>query len=239
VLFFPLGVWLPRNGAQASLCEPARSGAAAKRALRWAPRRELIRKSWPSPSVVRFSTEYKIGILEEADSASAIPGGVGALLRREVYSSHLTSWRRERQAGIREALKPRKRGPRSAHNPRAEENEKLRRQVGQLTEKLRKAEIIIDVQKKVAALLGHAIPDAPPGREILMSAVTQLTLDVGTSAACRAPSKCGLVQSSLSGILRPWRLACSGPVMAHAAVRSRRVHCRLDQSSGTCGRNGP
>jgi transposase-like protein len=110
-----------------------------------------------------FSTEYKIGILEEADSASAIPGGVGALLRREgLYSSHLTSWRRERQAGIREALKPRKRGPRSAHNPRAEENEKLRRQVGQLTEKLRKAEIIIDVQKKVAALLGHAIPDAHP-----------------------------------------------------------------------------
>jgi hypothetical protein len=73
------------------------------------------------------------------------------------------SWRRERQAGILDALKPRKRGPRSERNPLAEENEKLRRQLGQLTEKLRKAEIIIDVQKKVAALLGNTIPD--PDRE--------------------------------------------------------------------------
>jgi transposase len=110
-----------------------------------------------------FSTEYKIRLLEEVDAASATPGGVGALLRREgLYSSHLVSWRRERQAGILEALKPRKRGPRSERNPLTEENEKLRRQLGQLTEKLRKAEIIIDVQKKVAALLGHPIPDADP-----------------------------------------------------------------------------
>ena len=110
-----------------------------------------------------FPMEYKIRILEEADAASARPGGVGALLRREgLYSSHLASWRRERQAGIHEALKPRKRGPRSERNPLAEENEKLRRQLGQLTEKLRKAEIIIDVQKKVAALLGNPIPDPDP-----------------------------------------------------------------------------
>jgi hypothetical protein len=97
--------------------------------------------------------EYKIRILKEAeaeaDAAAATPGGVGALLRREgLYSSHLVSWRRERQAGIPEALKPRKRGPRSERNPLAEENRKLARQLGQLTEKLRKAELIIDVQKK-------------------------------------------------------------------------------------------
>ncbi len=110
-----------------------------------------------------FPLEYKIRILEEADAASATPGGVGALLRREgLYSSHLVSWRRERQAGILEALKPRKRGPRSERNPLAEENQKLHRQVGQLTEKLRKAEIIIDVQKKVAALLGNPLPDVDP-----------------------------------------------------------------------------
>jgi len=110
-----------------------------------------------------FSTEYKIRILEEADAASSTPGGIGALLRREgLYSSHLVSWRRERQAGILEALRPHKRGPRSERNPWAEENEKLRRQLGQMTEKLRKAEIIIEVQKKVAALLGHPIPDADP-----------------------------------------------------------------------------
>ena len=107
-----------------------------------------------------FPMEYKIRILEEADTASATPGGVGALLRREgLYSSHLTSWRRERQAGILEALKPRKRGPRSERNPLAEENQKLRRQNARLTEDLRKAQLIIDVPKKVAALLGNPLPD--------------------------------------------------------------------------------
>jgi transposase-like protein len=110
-----------------------------------------------------FTAEYKQRILQEADSAAAIPGGVGALLRREgLYSSHLGNWRRERNQGIREALAPRKRGPKSQRDPLAEENQKLRRQVGQLTEKLRKAELIIDVQKKVAALLGHPIPEVDP-----------------------------------------------------------------------------
>jgi transposase len=143
--------------------EPQHSGATAEAGT--AP----SSSSRPDSEVVakakrrRFSMEYKIRILEQADAASALPGGVGALLRREgLYSSHLVTWRRERQAGILEALKPRKRGPRSEHNPLAEENQKLRRQVGQLTEKLRKAEIIIDVQKKVAALLGHPIPDPDP-----------------------------------------------------------------------------
>jgi transposase-like protein len=142
--------------------EPQRSAATAEAGAAGSssrPGSEVVAKAKRRT----FSTEYKIRILEEVDAASATPGGVGALLRREgLYSSHLVSWRRERQAGILEALKPRKRGPRSERNPLAEENEKLRRQLGQLTEKLRKAEIIIDVQKKVAALLGHPIPDADP-----------------------------------------------------------------------------
>ncbi len=125
--------------------------------------------SRPDPEVVAkakrrtFTAEYKQRILQEADRAAATPGGVGALLRREgLYSSHLVTWRRERSRGIREALIPRKRGPRSERNPLTEENQKLRRQVGQLTEKLRKAEIIIEVQKKVAALLGNPLPDVDP-----------------------------------------------------------------------------
>jgi transposase len=143
--------------------EPQRSGATAEAGA--AP----TSPSRPDPEVVAkakrrtFTAEYKQRILQEAERAAATPGGVGALLRREgLYSSHLVTWRRERQAGIREALKPRKRGRRSERNPLAEENQKLRRQVGQLTEKLRKAEIIIDVQKKVAALLGNPIPDVGP-----------------------------------------------------------------------------
>jgi transposase len=143
--------------------EPKRSGAAAEAsALPGSsprPDSEVVAKAKRRT----FPMEYKIRILEEADAASATPGGVGALLRREgLYSSHLVCWRRERQAGILEALKPRKRGPRSERNPLAEENQKLRRQVGQLTEKLRKAELIIDVQKKVAALLGNPLPDVDP-----------------------------------------------------------------------------
>ena len=110
-----------------------------------------------------FTAEYKQRILQQAESAAATPGGVGALLRREgLYSSHLVTWRRERNQGIREALAPRERGPKSQRNPLAEENQKLRRQVGQLTEKLRQAELIIDVQKKVAALLGHPLPEVDP-----------------------------------------------------------------------------
>ncbi|MGH9689643.1 MAG: hypothetical protein ACRD4C_00810 [Candidatus Acidiferrales bacterium] len=79
-----------------------------------------------------------------------------------LYSSLLATWRRERANGILEALTPQKRGPKSKRNPLQEENVKLQRQNARLTEDLRKAHIIIDVQKKVAALLGHPIPEQDP-----------------------------------------------------------------------------
>jgi transposase-like protein len=119
----------------------------------------------PDPEVVakakrrRFTADYKQQILSKADAA-AEHGGIGALLRREgLYSSHLGKWRRERAASIRQGLEPRKRGPKSKRNPLAEENQKLQRANDRLTEQLRKAEIVIDVQKKVGALLGWPIPD--------------------------------------------------------------------------------
>jgi transposase len=124
----------------------------------------------PDPEVVakakrrRFTASYKQQILTQADAA-AEHGGIGALLRREgLYSSHLTKWRRERAASIRQGLEPRKRGPKSKRNPLAEENQKLQRANERLTEQLRKAEIVIDVQKKVGALLGWPIPDPDPER---------------------------------------------------------------------------
>src|SRR6267378_4500890 len=99
----------------------------------------------------------------DAEAVASTPGGVGALLRREgLYSSLLAYWRRERANGILEALTPRKRGPKTKRNPLQEENLKLQRQNARLTEDLRKAHIIIDVQKKVAALLGHPIPEQDP-----------------------------------------------------------------------------
>ena len=116
-------------------------------------------KSWPKAKRRRFTASYKQQILTQADAA-AEQGGIGALLRREgLYSSHLTKWRRERAASIRQGLESRKRGPKSKRNPLAEENQKLQRANERLTEQLRKAEIVIDVQKKVGALLGWPIPD--------------------------------------------------------------------------------
>jgi transposase len=141
--------------------EPQRSAAAVKAGagspLASRPDPEVVAK----PKRRTYTAEYKQRILAEA--AAAIPGGVGALLRREgLYSSLLAYWRRERADGIREALTPRKRGPKSKRHPMDEEIQKLRRQNARLTEDLRKAELIIDVQKKVAALLGRPIPDADP-----------------------------------------------------------------------------
>ena len=112
----------------------------------------------------RFTAEYKLRILQEVDAAKG-SGGVGALLRREgLYSSLLATWRREREAGMRQALSPHKRGPKSKYDPVVEENKKLQRENQRLVEQLRRAEIVIDVQKKVAALLGHPIEDPEPER---------------------------------------------------------------------------
>ena len=97
-----------------------------------------------------------------ADQAKGT-GGIGALLRREgLYSSLLATWRRERDAGVLQALTPQKRGPKSKRDPLAEENLQLRRETERLIEQLRKPEIVIDIQKKVATLLGRPILTSEP-----------------------------------------------------------------------------
>src|SRR5487761_1652340 len=163
-----LGVVLSSGGlaaaerSEGSVCEPERSAAGANPGAASRPDPEVVAKAKRRT----YTAEYKQRILEEADAAAATRGAMGALLRREgLYFSLLTTWRRERSSGIREALTSRRRGPKSKHNPFAEEIQQLRRQVGQLTEKLRKAEIIIDVQKKVAALLGNPLSDVDPGEK--------------------------------------------------------------------------
>jgi transposase-like protein len=107
-----------------------------------------------------FAATYKKKILAEADAAAG-SGQIGELLRREgIYSSTLTRWRRERDSAVDSAFSQ-KRGPEPKRNPLTAENEKLRRQNQRLQEDLRKAEIIIDVQKKVAMLLGRPLPPVP------------------------------------------------------------------------------
>ena len=105
----------------------------------------------------RFTAEFKQRILAEVEQAKG-SGGIGALLRRHgLYSSLVTTWRKEQESGALQALTPRKRGPKPTRDPLAEENQQLRRDIQQLTEDLRKADIVIDIQKKVAALLGRPI----------------------------------------------------------------------------------
>lgn len=107
-----------------------------------------------------FGASYKQKIVAEVEAAAG-SGSIGEILRREgIYSSTLTRWRKERDAAIDSAFS-KKRGPEPQHNPFSAENEKLRRQNQRLQEDLRKAEIIIDVQKKVAMLLGRSLPPVP------------------------------------------------------------------------------
>ena len=110
-----------------------------------------------------FTAADKLRILRQVDEAGA--GGIGAVLRREgLYSSALTDWRRQRDAGALGALVPAKRGPKTAErNPLAAQLALVERDNARLTLRLKRAEAIIELQKKVAELLG--IPLAPNGDE--------------------------------------------------------------------------
>ena len=102
------------------------------------------------PQRRRFIVEYKLRILAETDAAPL--GSIAAILRREgLYSSHLDSFRRQRDAGALIPDAPRKRGPRV--NPFASENAKLRRENERLRKELEKARFVIALEKKVARLL--------------------------------------------------------------------------------------
>jgi len=111
-----------------------------------------------------FTAQTKLRILTEVDAA-ADSGRIGAILRREgIYSSSLCDWRRQRDAGAFNALVPGKRGPKVAEaNPLTAELARSHKSNADLTRRLARAEAIIDIQKKVAALLG--IPLAPNGGE--------------------------------------------------------------------------
>ena len=112
----------------------------------------------------RFSAEYKLRIVEEANAATE-PGQVGALLRREgLYSSHLVDWRRLYRAGALSALARPKGRPRM-RDPLAEEVERLRRRNARLEARLATAERIIEIQGKVSALLGIPLAQASEDEE--------------------------------------------------------------------------
>ena len=104
------------------------------------------------PTRRRFTAAYKLHILQEADGCTA-PGQLDALLRREgLYSSHLVSWRRGRDAGALAALGQRRGRKPAAHE--ASEVARLCSENAQLAQRLEVAETIIAIQKKVSTLLG-------------------------------------------------------------------------------------
>ena len=102
----------------------------------------------------RFTAEHKLRILKEAESYTE-RGQLGALLRREgLYSSNLTTWQRQMEKGTLEALSPGKRGPKGKRpDPSARRIAELERDNERLQKKLRQAETIIEVQKKVSEIL--------------------------------------------------------------------------------------
>jgi transposase-like protein len=113
-------------------------------------------KAVPDPEVPektarrKFTAAYKLRILKEAERCT-VPGQIGALLRREgIYSSSLTSWRRQ----VKQGLVPKKRGPVAQKaDPNVRRIAVLERENEKLAHKLKQAELIIDVQKKVAEFL--------------------------------------------------------------------------------------
>ena len=120
----------------------------------------------PDPEVLakpkrrRFTAEYRLRILEEADRCTE-PGEVGRLLRREgLYSSHLTAWRKARRNGALRGLTSKKRGAKpKARNPLEPKVRELEVKVARLEKELHKTHTILDVQETVAGLLGFSLDD--------------------------------------------------------------------------------
>jgi transposase len=103
----------------------------------------------------RFTAAYKARVVEQAEGCTE-PGAVGALLRREgLYSSHLSKWREQYRSGGLAALRDDKRGRKVAKHPLEDEVARLRKENARLSCRLEHAEAIIDIQKKVAAMLDN------------------------------------------------------------------------------------
>lgn len=153
------------EGDRRSTGVPPSPTAAADQGVAPSQARSIDIAATPDPEVPekparrRFTADYKLRILREAEACQQ-HGQLGALLRREgLYSSHLTTWRQQREAGALAALQAKRRGRKpKLVPPLAAENERLRRENERLAARLKQAETIIDVQKKVSEILGLNLP---------------------------------------------------------------------------------
>jgi transposase-like protein len=124
-----------------------------------APRGSGVKSDVPNPEVPEkasrrsYTAEYKRLILKEAEVSKG-QGQVGALLRREgLYSSNLTAWRHQVERGTLDALSSKKRGPKARKpDPSVRRISEQEKEIQKLRARLRKAELIIDAQKKIAEI---------------------------------------------------------------------------------------
>ncbi len=106
-----------------------------------------------------FTAEYRRRIVKEA-AACTQPGEIGALLRREgLYSSHLASWRRAAERGELAALTPKKRGAKRKRDERDRQLAEAQREIAKLKARAERAELLVEIQKKVASVLGIPLAD--------------------------------------------------------------------------------
>ena len=145
---------------EAARAGPASAGFPAARARPDPEVRALAKRR-------RFDAAYKLAVLGEADRLTGSVE-IGALLRREaLYSSQLTAWRREREAGALEAL-GRRRGRKARSSPEQKRVAALQARNARLERELEQARLIIEVQKKLCMLLGLPTAEdtpAPTGSE--------------------------------------------------------------------------
>jgi transposase len=108
----------------------------------------------------QYSARYKLRVLQETDELET--GQVGAFLRREgLYSSILSTWRRQREAGALASLTPQHRGPKSAPGVNADSKRvgQLEKEIAKLNEQNRRLALVLDIQKKILLLCGETVPE--------------------------------------------------------------------------------
>ena len=166
----------PALGVEERRDEAPRAGASHARPT---PDPEVVAK----PKRRKFTAQYRLRILEEAESCTQ-PGEVGRLLRREgLYSSHLTEWRRARREGSLQGLTPSKRGRKPAErNPLSAKVHELEAKVGSAGEGA--AHRPYDPGRPGKSCRAAGI--RPRTREGLLMAVQPLASQVGVAPACRA-----------------------------------------------------
>ena len=149
-----MGFLPPHWGLRSVATRPPVRGQAARG--RPGPDPEVVAK----PKRRQFTAQYRLRVLEEADRCTEL-GEVGRLLRREgLYSSHLTAWRKARRKGSLQGLTSNKRGAKPAmRNPLDAKVRELETKVVRLEKQLHTAHTILDVQGKVAGLLGFNLKD--------------------------------------------------------------------------------